>query len=695
MKRFGIIILLLSGMVGGTALIYSCGGGGGGDGGPISQNVTVTGTILDSDGSPVSGATVTIFSDPVSTVTDNQGDFSLQVESGQHQLTVSKNSIVFCDISITVGGTTLIDMGSMSPTKIFYDNNHLLTAYFTYTFNSYDEWTHNVVFNSPGPDTNWFTDDDAVEYHINLERELNGDWNTWTKFVGFGNDGNWFTDDDTVEHYTLYEYDPVSGKMIRGDRYDENDVFYSYFIHSYDSTGNRVETVFYNSNDNVEHYNVFEYDSLGKNILAVEYSSSDQVNYYYTKSFNTQGKLESGIRYSHSGDGNWFDDNDIEDSYFRYFYNSAGRSYKYEHYIGYGGDGERLTDDDIWSYYYLYTHDSNGNRIQGDKYNLGIPILPFCLNGVEELSGPIVDGQLGLSASDCYSVAVSPGDNLTISLVGLTDDADLRILSPETCAPDNTGRPGTDPEDCTLTTSGNEIIIAINGNVAARYTLSVGSLLDVWQGTWSGVIDDLSGTLQEFSLQVDSGGNVVEVQVGGAVTGNTGFINEDWDENLFHVIYNTGSLLQGGVMIVDNSYRHATYADRNLYIGVLEKGAAGLPAYASSDIVGSYPVGGAYAFTQDNTGTWNWEGNAISLTVNADLTFSGNSPSGAFSGGFNSPLRSPTYGGYVGTMDVPSLGTFDIMALVSPDKTYVAAYAKEISTTPTSIYYFMLTGLIK
>jgi hypothetical protein len=62
------------------------------------------------------------------------------------------------------------------------------------------------------------------------------------------------------------------------------------------------------------------------------------------------------------------------------------------------------------------------------------------------------------------------------------------------------------------------------------------------QGTWLGVIEDDKGILKEFSLQVDSSGNVLEVKIADVSTGNTGFINEDWDENLFHVIYTT---LQG------------------------------------------------------------------------------------------------------------------------------------------------------
>jgi len=225
------------------------------------------------------------------------------------------------------------------------------------------------------------------------------------------------------------------------------------------------------------------------------------------------------------------------------------------------------------------------------------------------------------------------------------------------------------------------------------------------QGTWLGVVEDSAGELKEIIITVDSSGAIVDVQFDGKPTGDTGHINEDWDENLFHVFYddNPGNTnpLSRGWMIVDDSYRHATYADRNLYKGVLEKGAASFPSYAASDIVGNYPVGGAYEFEQedpsDPSSSWNWGGEFISMTVNNNLAFSGNSQTDPFSGGFDAPLDLPNYGRYAGTLtrDVIPPITMDITALVSPDKTYVAAYAKDIGTNPMSLDNYLLIGLVK
>jgi hypothetical protein len=49
----------------------------------------------------------------------------------------------------------------------------------------------------------------------------------------------------------------------------------------------------------------------------------------------------------------------------------------------------------------------------------------------------------------------------------------------------------------------------------------------------------------------------------------------------------------------------------------------------------------------------------------------------------------------MGTMDVTPPNTLDIKALVSPDKTYVAAYAKNIGTNPMSLDNYLLIGLVK
>ncbi len=216
------------------------------------------------------------------------------------------------------------------------------------------------------------------------------------------------------------------------------------------------------------------------------------------------------------------------------------------------------------------------------------------------------------------------------------------------------------------------------------------------EGTWVGWIEDDQGNIEEFSLQVDGSGNVTEVKINGISTGDTGHINEDWDENLFHVLYNIGSPLSHGIMIVDPQYSYATYGDwgafgfSDYYYGVMEKGAAGMPAYAASDIVGNYPVGGAYDF---NDGNGSWEGDDITMTVNPDLTFSSTQPD-FISGGFDPLLFDSNHGRYAGTLTLTA-GTMDITAYISSDGTAMAGFVKDANTIPTSLEDFVLIGLKK
>lgn len=226
------------------------------------------------------------------------------------------------------------------------------------------------------------------------------------------------------------------------------------------------------------------------------------------------------------------------------------------------------------------------------------------------------------------------------------------------------------------------------------------------QGMWFGLIEDDTGALEEFSLRIDSTGNVVDVQISGISTGDTGWINEDWDANLYHVLFNDNpsSPLSRGILIVDNQKSHAIYGDygtfgiSNYYYGVLEKESANLPAYAISDLVGNYPDCSAYEFTLDPaTNIWNWEGDAIAMIINQDLTFTGDAPEGSFSGSFYPFLYKQDYGQYIGSL-VRNLNppiTMDIEVIVCPDKTFVGAFAKEINTNPTALEDFLLIGLKK
>jgi hypothetical protein len=215
------------------------------------------------------------------------------------------------------------------------------------------------------------------------------------------------------------------------------------------------------------------------------------------------------------------------------------------------------------------------------------------------------------------------------------------------------------------------------------------------QGTWLGWIEDDKGIVEEFTLEIDGAGKVIDAQIGASHYG-TGHINESWDENVFHIRYsNPVSPIRHGIMIVDDQYSHATYgnygsASSDYYLGALEKGVMLAPLYSVSDIVASYPVGGAYT---GSAGVW--EGDPITMTVIPALTFTGNAPApeGIFSGDF-SGIYDSSHGRYAGSL-IRTTMTMDITAYVSPDGSALSAFAWETGTTPDYLEDFILMGLKK
>jgi putative metal-binding protein len=87
---FSLIILFF--------LISGCdGGSGGGDGESDDDNskhfVTVSGYVVDINDTPINGAKVTISSNPITVYTNNDGYFSVEVETGHHEIAITIGTI--------------------------------------------------------------------------------------------------------------------------------------------------------------------------------------------------------------------------------------------------------------------------------------------------------------------------------------------------------------------------------------------------------------------------------------------------------------------------------------------------------------------------------------------------------------------------------------------------------------------------
>lgn len=104
-------LLVLSG-----GSVTSCGGGGGGG----STMTMVTGTVVDSRGVEVSDARIEINSMQLSALTDPRGVFSVEVNTGEHLLSVFKGDYLICQKSFSAEDGSPVEMGVLVPTNPYY-----------------------------------------------------------------------------------------------------------------------------------------------------------------------------------------------------------------------------------------------------------------------------------------------------------------------------------------------------------------------------------------------------------------------------------------------------------------------------------------------------------------------------------------------------------------------------------------------
>ena len=99
------------------------------------------------------------------------------------------------------------------------------------------------------------------------------------------------------------------------------------------------------------------------------------------------------------------------------------------------------------------------------------------------LSLPVSDMTTQTSAA-AYAVPVTPGVAYTISITGLTDDADLFIFGDDAtfssqagCSIENTRFIGTTPEDCTLTSTGGTLYFVVDGVFSTVQSVTYAALV--------------------------------------------------------------------------------------------------------------------------------------------------------------------------------------------------------------------------
>jgi hypothetical protein len=163
------------------------------------QNTIVSGQVVDSAGTPVPRALVVIHSNPVQVETAADGSFEVQVELGQHTMTISKRGVVFHQSTFNLPGPEGLDLGVLEPTDDYYYERLFVNqaGYIGKDFTYYNFFSSLSVEDPDGKifdgiDPGLFSLSEAViskadnrvlhQVPINLEEQIADDWREASAF---------------------------------------------------------------------------------------------------------------------------------------------------------------------------------------------------------------------------------------------------------------------------------------------------------------------------------------------------------------------------------------------------------------------------------------------------------------------------------------------------------------------------------
>ena len=205
-----------------------------------------------------------------------------------------------------------------------------------------------------------------------------------------------------------------------------------------------------------------------------------------------------------------------------------------------------------------------------------------------------------------------------------------------------------------------------------------GPALTAFEGDWFGPGEDEVFALSDFWLTINDSGTITlydELSTDTGLTPAT-FVVEDASSAL--ITFNDTT--EGG-LFWDDTVTHMLFVDTwRGYMGVIEKDAIVLPSYATTDAHGSW-LGYAYYF--DAGGSEEWEKDSpVTLTMETDLTFSGISPDGSFTGTMNPLAFSSSHGHFAGTVTPPVGPELITSMYLSADTTFAAGYFLPVTADP-------------
>jgi hypothetical protein len=212
-----------------------------------------------------------------------------------------------------------------------------------------------------GEDKEWFTDDDVIYEHYQIERDaVTGNILKSMRYLA-GKDMTPFTYDDVLKDFQVFEYG-FDGKLLKEFSYDGQDpkkyARLSSTVYEYDAKGRKIKRACSYPGKKELRTILYSYDEAGNQIQGVEYWGKN-IEKYHRFEYDSFGKLTRAVEYLHDKngkgpDGVWFTADDVVSSAKETFYNPDGTKNEDNKYISAGPDGQWFTKDDQMQYYVIF-----------------------------------------------------------------------------------------------------------------------------------------------------------------------------------------------------------------------------------------------------------------------------------------------------------------------------------------------------
>lgn len=221
-----------------------------------------------------------------------------------------------------------------------------------------------------GADKQWFSDDDAVYEHYQIEREA-GTGRILRSFRYLpGEDGIPFTYDDKLKEFQVMEYG-FDGQLIKEKSFNGQSRRKKYDLlstsgYEYDPQGRKLAKTTIYSDKRPLRKVLYSYDQHGQQSRAEEFSG-EELEKYHTFEYSSSGQMVRMFEYhlkhdGKGGDGQWFTADDIVSSVKETLYGVDGKKAEDHKYTAPGSDGEWFTADDQMQYYVIFEFSEGRNR---------------------------------------------------------------------------------------------------------------------------------------------------------------------------------------------------------------------------------------------------------------------------------------------------------------------------------------------